>query len=243
MIIKPIKTEKIDGKQDFFRILDRFIKSPKENSILAITSKIIAICEGRTVKVGSIEKDELIEKEADFIFSQKNKYNVVVTVKGNALIASGGIDESNSNGSYVLWPKDPQKSANEVRKYLLKKYGLKNFGVIITDSRNNPLRRGTTGVAIAHSGFLALKNYIGKKDIFDRKMKVTKSNLLDALATAAVLVMGEGSEQTPMATITDIPFIKFQKRNPSKKELKDFYLDPKDDIYPLTKMFVKNKKT
>jgi F420-0:gamma-glutamyl ligase len=39
---------------------------------------------------------------------------------------------------------------------------------------------------------------------------MTKVNVADALAAAAVLVMGEGSEQTPLVVIGDVPFVTFQ---------------------------------
>ena len=50
-------------------------------------------------------------------------------------------------------------------------------------------------------------------------MQMTKSNVVDALAESAVAVMGEGSEQTPLAIIRDVPFVQFQDRNPTNKEL------------------------
>ena len=128
------------------------------------------------------------------------------------------------------------REQNEIRKYLIKRFSLEKVGVVITDSKSSFLRQGTTGVALAHSGFSALNNYIGQSDICGRKLKVSKANVLDALATTAVLVMGEGKEQTPLSLIEDIPFIKFQKRNPSKKELQSFYLEMKNDYYyPLYK--------
>jgi len=49
-------------------------------------------------------------------------------------------------------------------------------------------------------------------------------------------VMGEGKEQTPLAVIEDVPFVKFQNKNPSKKELKNFHINMEDDLYgPLLK--------
>ena len=90
--------------------------------------------------------------------------------------------------------------------------------------QDDSVKMGTTGAAIAHSGFAALNNYIGKPDIFGRKFKVQKANISDALAVSGVLIMGEGSEQTPLAVVEDVPFVKFQNRNPSKKELKEFHI-------------------
>lgn len=238
MKVFSIKTHKIrPDKQNLFEILDKYLVSLKERSIVVITSKIVSICEGRVAKIGKADKKELIKKEAEyFLPPEENKYNITLTVKGNLLVPTAGIDESNGAGYYILWPANPQKTANKVRQYLGERFSVKEVGVIITDSRTTPLRWGTTGVAIAHSGFSALNNYIGKPDIFGRKFKVQKANISDALAVAAVLVMGEGSEQTPLAIIEDVPFVKFQNRNPSEKEIKDFSIDMEDDLYgPLLK--------
>jgi dihydrofolate synthase / folylpolyglutamate synthase len=233
MNVTAVKTEKIvPNSFDLLTILDTYIRSFEEKSVLAITSKIIAICEGNIVKIDKANKDDLIEKEAEYYLPRtSNKYNVTLTIKQNLLAASAGIDESNGNGYYVLWPKNPQKSANVIREYLCTKFSMKRVGVIITDSRSFPLRWGTTGVSIAHSGFLGLNNYIGNPDIFGRIMQMTKANVVDALAESAVAVMGEGSEQTPLAVIRDVPFIQFQNRNPTREEIAGLHIDMQDDLY------------
>ncbi len=233
MKIFTVKTHKIRPyKENLFEILDKYLKRLKERSVLVITSKIVAICEGRVIESEKADKKELIEQEADyFLPPEENKYNITLTIKNNLLAVAAGIDESNGDGYYILWPKDPQKTANEVRQYLSDRFSIKKVGVVITDSKTTPLRWGTTGVAIAHSGFAALNDYIGKPDIFGRKFKMTKANISDALAVSAVLVMGEGNEQTPLAVIEDIPFLKFQNRNPSKKEIRGFHIKMEDDVY------------
>jgi putative folate metabolism gamma-glutamate ligase len=245
MKISSIKTNKlIAGKKyDLFSILDEFVPAMKERSILAITSKIVSICEERVAKTGEANKDDLVAEEADLYLPRSmSKYDFSLTIKDNILLPNAGIDESNGNGYYILWPADVQRSANQIREYLKKKFALKHIGVIITDSKTTPLRWGTTGVCAAHSGFSGLNNYIGTPDIFGRELQSTKANVMDALASSAVLVMGEGSEQTPLAMIEDVPFVKFQDRNPSKKELTELQIDIADDLYaPLLKS-VKWKK-
>lgn len=233
MKIKPIKTHKIlPFEESLIEILDRYVVTMPEKSILVITSKIVSICEGRVVKIGEAEKLDLIKKEAElYLPPETNRYRMTLTIKKNVLAVNAGIDESNGNGFYILWPNDPQRSANEVRHYLEKRFGSKNLGVIITDSKSMPLRWGVTGVAIAHSGFEALNNYIGKPDIFGRKLKITKVNVMDGLAAAAVLVMGEGNEQTPLAVITDLPFVTFTGLDPTEQELKDLHISLEEDIY------------
>lgn len=248
MKITPIKTEKITPNHyNLFDILDKYILSFKDHSILVITSKIIAICQGRVFKISKDhskkKKHQLIKKEADYYLPpQENKYGMILTIKDGILLPTAGIDESNGAGFYILWPKSKQRVANSVRSYLVKRFRLQNVGVIITDSKTTPLRWGTTGVGISHSGFMALNNYIGEPDIFGRKLKVTKANVLDGLAAAAVLVIGEGKEQTPLAIIENVPFVTFQSRNPRKSELKNLKISIENDIYATLLKSVKWKK-
>ena len=247
MKVTGIRTHKITSKdRDILKVLDQYIKDLKDGSVVAVTSKIVAITEGRIVKIQNSEKgqkDRLIEQEAEFYLPRSsNKYNVSLTITGGQLVASAGIDESNANNSYVLLPENPQVSANKIREYLGKRFKLKNIGVIITDSRTSPLRWGVTGVAIAHSGFEALKNYVGIKDLFGRKFEFEKTNIEDSLATSATLAMGEGAEQTPLAIIEDVPFVKFQGRNPTKKEIESLRIDISDDIYASLLTSVKWRK-
>ncbi len=234
MLIKAVKTKKIiPGKdKDIFLILGRYVRKLKEKSVVAVTSKIIAICQGRVVDPKITPKDELVKREADWYLPRHtNKYNFLLTIKDNTLVACAGIDQSNGAGNFILWPKNLQKTANAIRAFLKKKFKLKNLGVIITDSKLSPLRKGTTGVCIAHSGFSALNDYRRKPDLFGRKLKMTQANMAEGLAAAAVAVMGEGKEQTPIVIIENIPFIKFQKINPTKKELKILKLDLTEDLY------------
>lgn len=234
MRVKAIKTKKIIAGDKLFDILDQYLpKKINDRSVIAISSKIVGICEGRVVKIESDEqRDEMAKKEAELYLPRMyNQYGFMITINRGIIVASAGIDQSNGNNYWVLWPKDPQKSANKIRDYLVKKYKVQNIGVIITDSKLTPLRWGVTGVAIAHSGFLALKNYIGTPDIFGKLMHAEKSSIMDSLATAAVLEMGEGNEQKPLSIITDIDFVDFQKRNPTKKELNDLRISIGDDVY------------
>jgi len=231
MKVNPIKTEPIVVGNNLLKILNKSISNLKNNSVVAVTSKIVSICEGSVVKMGTKDKDFLIKDQADYYLPVKNKYNFFLSIKNNIMIPSAGIDESNGNGYYILWPKNPQKSVNLIRDYLSKKFKISNLGIIIVDSKITPLRWGVTGVTVSYSGFSALNNYIGSKDIFGKEFRVEKVNVADALAASAVLVMGEGSEQTPITIIEDIPFVEFKNKNPSKKELEELAISMEDDLY------------
>ncbi|MDP2735268.1 MAG: coenzyme F420-0:L-glutamate ligase, partial [bacterium] len=245
MKVTSIKTKKVTVRDsNILEILDRYLPRLKDKSVVAVTSKIVSICEGRVVPMEGADKDELIRKEAELYMPRSSgRWNVMLTVKGNAINFSSGVDESNSGGYYVLWPKDPQESANRMREHLVYKHKTRNIGVIITDTASVPLRWGQRGVfVLAHSGFAALNSYIGKPDIFGRPFTMTSAAVADALGTSAVLVMGEGAEQTPLAVIKDVPFVKFQQRNPTKAELQKLQMPLEDDLYaPLLKA-VKWKK-
>lgn len=233
MQVTAVKTHKITKKDtSIFTVLDEYVPRLKEGTVVAVTSKIVSICEGRIADPKNIDKEKLIIQEADYYLPHtSNKYNVIPTVKNGIIAFSSGVDESNANGLFVLWPSDPQRSANEIRAHLQKKFHLQKFGVIITDTTSMPLRRGQMGIMIGHSGFDALRSYIDEEDIFKRKLKMTKASVADALAIAAVAVMGEGKEQTPLAIIEDVPFVKFRKRNPAKKELAELHIALEDDLY------------
>lgn len=248
MIVKAYKTHKITANENLYAILDKYLPKLAEKSIVVLTSKIVGICEGRVVKKESVEqKDELAKQEADYYLPREyNQYGFMLTINHNLLVASAGIDESNSNGHYALWPKDPQKSVNRIRDYLVKKHTISKIGVLLTDSHLSPLRWGVTGTSIAHSGFRSLNSYVGKPDIFGELMKVEQANVADALATAAVIEMGEGNEQQPLAVITDAGFVQFQQRPPTQEELDALRIDLEDDVYAslLTSVkWIKGKRT
>lgn len=233
MRVQPIATHPITtADHDLFVLLATYLPAFAEHTILAITSKIVAIGQGRVVAIDNADRQKLIETEADyFLPPSASRYGVTLTRKDNLLTPNAGVDESNADGAYVLWPHEPQQVADDVRAWLCHHFGRQQVGVIITDSAPVPLRWGVTGVAIAHSGFLALNDYIGRADLFGRPLRMTKANVAQALATAAVLVMGEGAEGTPLAVIDEAPFVQFQERAPTAEELQMLQIAIEDDLY------------
>lgn len=225
MKVKAIKTRVfLPPKDDLYSFLKESLSriKIKEQSIIVITSKIVAIGEGQCVKITKTSnKPALIKQQADF-YIDKNKVHgkiSTLTIKDNILISSSGIDESNGNGYYVLWPKKPFASAKKIYAFIKKEYKLKNFGIIISDSHKIPLRSGIMGIGLAYHGFYPLRDYRGKKDIFGREIKFSQTNIVDSLATAAVFDMGEGAEHMPLAIIENARDIRFTNMDFSKKDL------------------------
>lgn len=231
MNIKPIKTHHIVPNESLLAILDRYL-APSEEDIVVITSKIVSLCEGRIVSKEQFpDKMILIEQEADAYLKPNKKHGVCLTLKNNTLIASAGIDESNANQTYILYPKDVQATAKTVWEHFRSQKKIQKLGVIITDSRSMISRKGVIGFGLGYCGFNPLYSYIGQMDCFNRPLRMTQANHLDGLAAAAVHVMGEGAECTPLALISKAERIEFQDNPPSDAELRSFQIMPDDDLY------------
>lgn len=232
MIITPIRTAKVKpGASSLAVVIDNAVPAIPDRSILLITSKIVSLCENRVIPVNAMAKDALVRQEADWYLPDAGAYGFNFTITNNTLIPSSGIDESNGAGQYVLWPENVQRSANDIRQHLVDRHRLRNLGIVITDSTCTPLRRGTSGIALAHSGFKALHDYVGTVDLFDRPFAVSAANIANGLAAGAVAAMGEGREQTPLCLIEDADFIEFQDRVPSADELSQLRISPNEDIF------------
>ena len=242
MEIKALKTRVFKENEELIPFILKYIKKLPENSVLVVTSKIVALAEGRTVEIDtsiSHEKmrENIIRAESEYMLRTQFDHSLWMTIKDGMVMSSAGIDESNAAGKIILLPKNSFKMADKLRKDLQKKYKVKNLGVLITDSRLFPLRAGVVGAALGYAGFKGVKDYRGTIDIFGRTLKMSRTDVADSLATAAVLSMGEGREQQPLAIITSAP-IEFVE----KIDKKELMLDPRDDLYlPLFKNIGKIK--
>ncbi len=206
--IRPIKTRIFHGHENLVDFIwdEVPLESWQEGVILAITSKIISLHEGRLVSPNNVNKLELIKKEADHYLGEIG-FGCHLTIKQAQLIATAGIDESNSEqGDFILYPLDPYVSARSLREGLMGKLALqnvklKNLGILVTDSQTKPLRHGVVGSCVSFAGFHPVKSCVGDLDIFKRPLKMTKQNFADGLAAAAVITMGEADECCPLALI------------------------------------------
>jgi F420-0:gamma-glutamyl ligase len=226
MIIRAVKTGIFKEKQNLADFVCGHIPEIKDKSVIAVSSKIAALAQGRTAPRRLMDK--LIKNEAQYY---KKTALCYFTIKDAMVMTNAGIDRSNIKDKISLLPKDPYKTADDLRKILLKRYKVKNLGIIITDSMILPLRAGVITAAIAYSGFKGVKNYIGKKDIYGRKLKMTLVDAADSLAAAAGVTMGEGAEKTPLAVIEDAPVRFINETNPG--EIK--YPLKRDLYYPFFK--------
>lgn len=226
--VKALETELFSPGEDLAAFIVRNVPRAEvgERAVLAVTSKIVSLAENRLVPRASIDKASLVRREAD-VFLGEAGYGCMLTVKEGLFIPSAGIDESNSaGGDFILYPEKPFEAARALWEALRKEWGLRELGVLLTDSRTFPLRWGVTGCCLSYWGFRAVKSMIGTQDLFGRELQMTKINRADALAAAAVLVMGEGRERRPLAVLRGMDCEFTEHTDPS-----ELRIEPEDDLY------------
>ncbi len=220
MIVQPIKTRTINEDDNFLDVLFEGLKkagfSFQNGDILGIAETPLGTTEGRVVRLSDVtptahaldlaSKHDLIPEVAELVLQEADEIlggipHVLLTIKNNTLMANAGVDKSNVPPGYAsLLPVDSKSSANCVREEVYKRTG-KQIGVIIIDSRTQPLRLGNIGMALAVSGFNPVADERGKKDLFGNEMRITRRAVADNLASACTAVMGESSESIPAAII------------------------------------------
>jgi len=220
----PLKFRRIEVGEDVIEILCRLIRGSRlklrDGDVLAIADKILAFYEGRIVDYQKILVSEeairlakkynlepgfvqLVLDESEKVFGGVER--AILSLTRGILMANAGVDHKNAPpGKAALWPKDPNLLASKIRVELEKRFG-KRLAVIIVDSKVNPLRRGTVGIAIGFSGLVPVIDCRGKEDLFGNSLKITFMNVVDDLAAMAHLLMGETVESTPFVLIRNAP--------------------------------------
>jgi len=189
----------------------------QEADVLAISSKYVAISEGRIIDLDSVQPGkqaaalaaqynmdervaQLVVEEADHIFGGI-PMGFLLTWRSGIIAPNAGLDRSNiPSGQAVLLPENPYESAHRIRQALKERLGI-GLGVILTDSWLMPGRWGTTGVALAAAGFQPVQDERGKEDLFGNPMTVTQRGIADSLSVCAQTVMGERDEACPLAIV------------------------------------------
>jgi F420-0:gamma-glutamyl ligase len=178
-----------------------------EHDVVALSSKVVSIWQGRCVPKEYDKKKTLIEKESDWYLPKEDAEGseVTHTITNGILIPSAGIDPFGDY--YILWPENPQKAATELLEWFKKTYGIENLYLIITDSRSVFLRRGVVGIAIAWAGFEPLYSNQNRIDLLGKSSGGSQTNIPDSLAAIASYLMGEANEQTPLVRMRGVSYI------------------------------------
>jgi coenzyme F420-0:L-glutamate ligase / coenzyme F420-1:gamma-L-glutamate ligase len=193
----------------------------QDKDIVIIASTIVAKAEGETFKLEDINPGEKAlevaarnRKDPRFIQAVLSRskevliatpFMLVTTFVGHTCV-NAGIDESNVENGFLLYsPKDPDSSASKLGKRLETISG-KKLSVIITDTNGRAFKIGQTGVAIGVYKIKPIKGWIGEKDLFGKTLEITEEAIVDELAGAANLLMGEGGGGIPVAVIRGLDY-------------------------------------
>ena len=117
MQIKAVKTRIFREHEELIPFILKYIKKLPEKSVLVITSKIVALSEGRTREIDlSIPHDkmreQIIRSESEYMLRTKYTW---LTIKDGVVMSSAGIDESNADGKVILLPKNSFRAAADLR--------------------------------------------------------------------------------------------------------------------------------
>jgi coenzyme F420-0:L-glutamate ligase/coenzyme F420-1:gamma-L-glutamate ligase len=180
----------------------------EDGDILVVKHKVVSKAEGAMVALAEVKPSaasrawarrfgldarvsELAVRESRRIVRRRRGVLITETRHG-FVCANSGVDVSNVNGGRhaVLLPKDPDRSAANLRRELKKKGGVE-IAVIVSDSFGRAWREGLTEVAIGVAGMRPLVDYRGRRDPYGYRLHGTVHAVADELACAAGLVCGK----------------------------------------------------
>lgn len=219
-----------------------------DGDIVLVSQKVVSKAEGRLVNLNEVvpserareiavktAKDarfvELVLRETEAVVKAVPGFLVVKDKRGWVCL-NAGVDKSNvspHDGVGVsLLPVDPDESARTIRRGIVRLTG-KKIGVVICDTYSRPFRRGQMEFAIGVSGVKVFKDYRGEKDLFGYVLTVKNVAVVDELACAAELVMGQGNEAVPVAVVKGLKRAELCEE--SESSIKELRLAEHEDFF------------
>ena len=229
----PVKTERKNAPFSLAKLLDDLIGDRLESGdVLVISSKFVAISEGRVMSLHEVKKSEyalelsrmydlspefceLVIRESDEIIGGVSGF--ILAIKDGLLTPNAGIDKSNiERGKVVLYPRNALESAETLAETMKFHRGL-DIGIVIADSRLMPTRRGTVGVAISAVGIEGILDLRGTPDLFGNVLRVTSQAIADDLCSGAQILMGEANDAVPVVIVRGLKSRLLKKASYSSK--------------------------
>lgn len=208
LVIAACKKEAVELLDGDIIVVAQKIISKAENAVVDLKTITpsqqaleIAIQTGRDARLIQVYLDE----SSELLYV---KGRMVITRHKLGFIMSGsGVDRSNvaehSHETVVLLPKDADVSASAVRAGI-KTLTNKVVSVIINDSGGRSDRAGSVGIAIGLSGISTIENRL-QKDLFENQAN-SQIALVDELAAAASILMGQANEGVPVVIIRGVKY-------------------------------------
>jgi coenzyme F420-0:L-glutamate ligase/coenzyme F420-1:gamma-L-glutamate ligase len=195
-----------------------------DRDVLVVAQKIVSKAEGRYVDLAgvspsprardlaaAVDRDprlvEVILSESEEVLGHRAGVLIVVHRLG-MVMANAGIDRSNLEAAgeeerVLLLPENPDASSAALRARIEAHFGVRS-AVVINDSVGRAWRNGTVGIAIGAAGLPSLDDRIGARDLYGRRLEVTRVGFADEIAAAASLVMGQADEGMPLVVVTGL---------------------------------------
>ena len=207
--------------------LETHNESLVHHDLVVVTSKIVAKTEGRVVAFDGTDEHKavLIAQESTRILRRRGNLRITETPHG-FINANAGVDLSNTlDGTAVLLPKDPDRSARQFRAHVRRRLDV-DIAVVVTDTFGRVWRQGVTDVAIGSAGLRPLLDLRGTNDANGRALEATEVAIADEIAGAANLVLGK-AQSTPFAIVRGLDESYFGEGSVSR----DLLRSPHDDLF------------
>ena len=215
-----------------------------DGDIIVVAHKIVSKTEGRTVKLSDMKPSpkaqilgkatkrdprlvELVLRETKRVVKATPEILIVENALGFVCI-NAGVDKSNVQGeeTFALLPVDPDKSAQQIRSQIRRLIG-KEVAVIVCDTYSRPFRGGQVELAIGLAGVNPFRDYRGQKDLFGYILKVKNSAIVDEIASAAELLIGQGNEAIPVVVVKGFGGVAITE----DASAGDLYISEKEDLF------------
>jgi len=194
----------------------------RDGDIVVVAHKIVSKAERAIVRLAEVEPSqkarELAEKtgrdpRACEVYLRESE--AILGTSGRMVITrhrlgfedtNAGVDMSNGPGGEeiaVLLPTDPDASARRIRDRIRELAGV-DVAVIISDSAGRADRHGSIGEAIGLAGIRHLE--VRRQTDLNNRSMIASLALVDELASAAFLIMGECDEGLPVVVIRGVRY-------------------------------------
>jgi coenzyme F420-0:L-glutamate ligase/coenzyme F420-1:gamma-L-glutamate ligase len=195
----------------------------QDGDLLVVAQKIVSKAEGAIVNLADVTPSTeairlagITNRDPRHVQVMLDEATEVLFTKGKTIVtrhrlgfigSSSFVDRSNvaahGDGYVVLLPRDPDASARLISQAIAQVTGYR-VAVIINDSAGRDHRDGSVGTAIGISGIrpLAIE---AKPDLFGN-MSTSRIALVDELAAAGSVLMGQANEGVPAVLIHGVTY-------------------------------------
>ena len=215
----------IERDDDISEIIVTTLESNRQEilrgDILVVTHKIISKSEGRVFDLLKVNPSKKAIEIAEKVSQPAKKVEIalqesteiiredpiLITKTEHGLITDlSGVDQSNApENTIIALPLDPYASATKLNLAISKVVGF-NVPVVISDTQGRPWRKGAINIAIGVAGMSSFTLNAGEIDRFGKKLRSSLVCLVDEIASAAELVMGQADEKIPAVIVRGISF-------------------------------------